>query len=83
MYLIRIHVTAAVGIGDDWRVQTRIDIFGGNHGDLNPLINKLTEKFCGFRHTGSLREGAGQGQSNQAQQHSSGSVAQLDRAADF
>jgi hypothetical protein len=27
--------------------------------------------------------GTGQGRSNQAQQHSNGSVAQLDRAADF
>ena len=39
--------------------------------------------FVGIHHIKSQMAGTGQGRSNQAQQHSNGSVAQLDRAADF
>jgi hypothetical protein len=37
----------------------------------------------GIHHIKSQMAGTGQGRANQAQQHSNGSVAQLDRAADF
>jgi hypothetical protein len=43
----------------------------------------LADFFGGIHHIKSQMAGTGQGRSNQAQQHSNGSVAQLDRAADF
>ena len=58
----------------------------GGHvaGKKHLIFGKLDGCFLkGFRRVKSQMAGTGQGRSNQAQQHSNGSVAQLDRAADF